>query len=102
MINIEKVKLEKIINLFLVISPYYFKDEVEEALIEKFGRSEVRRGNKAIRINGNTYRKETDCVPCFRYRDYSNDYMDDPNNFIGGITIYSDKGERIINYPNSI
>ena len=25
--------------------------------------------------------------------------MDDPNNFIGGITIYSDKGERIINYP---
>ena len=68
-------------------------------MIERFGRSEVRRGNKAIRINGNTYRKETDCVPCFRYRDYSNDYMDDPNNFIGGITIYSDKGERIINYP---
>lgn len=79
--------------------PYHFKDEVEEALIERFGRSEVRRGNKAIRINGNTYRKETDCVPCFRDRDYSNDYMDDPNNFIGGITIYSDKGERIINYP---
>ncbi|TJY02573.1 nucleotidyltransferase, partial [Staphylococcus aureus] len=51
--------------------PYHFKDEVEEALIERFGRSEVRRGNKAIRINGNTYRKETDCVPCFRYRDYS-------------------------------
>lgn len=80
-------------------SPFHFKDEVEEALIKTFGRSEVRRGNKAIKINGNTYRKETDCVPCFRYRDYSNDYLDDTNNFIGGITIYSDKGERIINYP---
>ena len=47
-------KTRKIINLFLVISlRIILKDEVEEALIEKFGRSEVRRGNKAIRINGN-------------------------------------------------
>lgn len=77
----------------------HFKDEVEKALIQRFGTSEVERGNIAIRINGNTYRKETDCVPCFRYRDYSNDLKNDPDNFIGGIAIYPDKGRRIINYP---
>ncbi|NMA74910.1 MAG: nucleotidyltransferase [Bacteroidales bacterium] len=75
-----------------------FKDDVEFALKEKFG-SDVERKNKSIKIHGNTYRVDADSVPCMRYRDYSNDYTSDPNNYLGGIFIQSDDGETIINYP---
>ncbi|MDG0826371.1 nucleotidyltransferase [Staphylococcus equorum] len=78
---------------------FAYKDEVEEALKQKFGSTEVQRGNKAIRINGNTYRKEADCVPCLRYRDYQKDFSFNTENYVGGIKIFSDKGEKIINYP---
>ena len=79
--------------------PTQFKDEVEDALIKKFGSMEVQRGNIAICVNGNTYRKDADCVPCFRFRNYKNDKFFDTNNYIGGIKIISDKGKVIINYP---
>ncbi|VYT63236.1 Uncharacterised protein [Clostridium paraputrificum] len=75
-----------------------FKDEVQECLENKFG-SDVERKNKSIKVNGNTYRKDADAVPCIRYRDYRQDFFNDADNYIGGIVIKSDKGERIINYP---
>lgn len=75
-----------------------FKDEVEEALVNKFGK-DVERKNKSIKIHGNTYRKDADSVPCMRYRDYRIDYNNDANNYIGGIYINADDGTRIINYP---
>lgn len=75
-----------------------FKDEVQECLENKFGR-DVERKNKSIKVNGNTYRKDADAVPCMRYRDYRQDYLNNTSNYIGGIVIESDEGERIINYP---
>ncbi|OZU89408.1 hypothetical protein CIL03_06760 [Virgibacillus indicus] len=75
-----------------------FKDEVEIALRDKFG-SDVERKNKSIKIHGNTYRVDADGVPCMRHRDYSNDYSSNPDNYLGGISIRSDDGERIVNYP---
>lgn len=75
-----------------------FKDEVESCLKDKFG-SDVERKNKSIKIHGNTYRKDADTVPCQRYRDYRKDYHKDVTNYIGGVVITSDEGERIINYP---
>ena len=75
-----------------------FKDEVQECLTRKFG-WDVERKNKSIKIHGNTYRKDVDSVPCRRYRDYRNDFRCDENNYIGGIVIYADNGEVIINYP---
>jgi hypothetical protein len=75
-----------------------FKDEVEEALKAKFG-ADVKRGDKSIKVRGNTYRKDTDSVPCRRYRDYRNDYLNDVDNYLGGIIIYPDSGGQIINYP---
>lgn len=79
--------------------PISFKDEVQEALTEKFGANSVERKNKSIKVYGNTYRKDADTVPCRRYRDYRNDYSFDENNYIGGIVIYPDDGGLIINYP---
>ncbi|MYL47277.1 nucleotidyltransferase [Virgibacillus halodenitrificans] len=78
--------------------PKSFKDEVEDALKGTFG-SDVQRANKSIKINGNTYRKDADSVPCRRHKNYSHDYSNNPDNFIGGIVITADTGERIINYP---
>ena len=75
-----------------------FKDVVQSALIEKFG-DDVERKNKSIKIHGNTYRKDADSVPSLRYRDYSNDYLLDRNNYIGGILIKADDGTEVINYP---
>lgn len=75
-----------------------FKDEVQECLESKFG-TDVERKNKSIKIHGNSYRKDADAVPCIRYRDYRNEYYGNPSDFIGGVVIYADSGERIINYP---
>lgn len=79
-------------------TPKKFKDEVQECLEQKFGR-DVERKNKSIKIHGNTYRKDADTVPCLRYRDYSNDYQNNVENYVGGIVIKADDGTRIINYP---
>ena len=79
-------------------SLYIFKNDVQRALEYKFG-NDVERKNKSIKINGNTYRVDTDTVPSMRYRDYSNDYYNDDNNYVEGIVIYPDDGGEIINYP---
>ncbi len=75
-----------------------FKDEVEDALIKHFDK-DVERKNKSIKINGNSYRKDTDSVPAMRSRDYRQDYRFDDKNYIGGILIKADDGQEIINYP---
>ena len=79
-------------------SLYIFKNDVQRALEYKFG-NDVERKDKSIKINGNTYRVDTDTVPSMRYRDYSNDYYTDDNNYVEGIVIYPDSGGEIINYP---
>lgn len=85
---------------FTLASPRFrsFKDDVELVLREKFGK-DVQRKNKSIKINGNSYRKDSDAVPALRYRDYSSDYSFDESNYIGGILITPDEGGEIINYP---
>lgn len=75
------------------------KDDVEQALKQHFGFDGVTRHNKCIKVAGNTYRVDADVVPAYRYRDYSNDYSFEKSNYIGGIMIIPDRGERIINYP---
>lgn len=75
------------------------KDDVENALNYYFNYKNVERHDKCIRVLGNTFRVDADVVPAYRYRDYSNDYYYNPDNYIGGIEIYPDSGGSIINYP---
>lgn len=75
-----------------------FKNDVQQALIKRFGR-DVERKNKSIKVHGNSYRVDADTVPCMRYRDYSDDYSLNPNNYVSAIFIQPDEGEGIINYP---
>lgn len=75
-----------------------FKYEVKDLLSEKFGDS-VELKNKSIRVYGTYSRKDADVVPCYRYRDYSKDYRINPENYIPGTLIITEKKEIIINYP---
>lgn len=75
------------------------KDEVEKALKQYFGYQGVERHDKCIKVLGNTYRVDADIVPAYRYRDYSNDYKYDTENYVGGIEIRPDSGGKIINFP---
>lgn len=75
-----------------------FKDEVQECLKAKF-KDDVERKNKSIKVYGNTYRKDADNVPCRRYKDFRNDFSKNASNYIGGIVILADDGQRVVNYP---
>jgi hypothetical protein len=75
------------------------KDQVEKALNQHFGYRGVVRHDKCIKVTGNTYRVDADVVPAYRHRDYTNDYNNNPNNYVGGIEIRPDSGGSIINYP---
>lgn len=74
-----------------------FKNMVERALINKFGRASVTRGNKAFDIHANSYRIDADVVPQFVHRRY-----DRNGTYICGVEFYSDDGIRVINWPERL
>jgi hypothetical protein len=72
-----------------------FKSDVENALVNKFGRNDVKRKDKCITIVGNTYRIQTDVVPTWNYRRYEKD-----GSYILGAKFLTDQNNRsVINYP---
>ena len=75
-----------------------FKNTVERTLKNRFP-GYVHRKNKSIKVDGNTYRKQADTVPClsmhYFYRSHLNDYL----SFKDGIVIYADDGTIIRNFP---
>ena len=75
-----------------------FKDEIELALIRRFGKSGVTRGNKAFDVHANTYRLDADVVPAFEHRRYTNGPEVDPN-FLSGTQFFADDGKKVINWP---
>ena len=83
----------------VTFSVYELKDEVQDALNQHFRGQGVVRHDKCIKVTGNTYRVDADVVPAYRYRDYSDDYLCDNGNYVGGIEIRPDSGGKILNYP---
>jgi hypothetical protein len=71
-----------------------FKDDVENALVNKFGRSDVKRKNKCLTIKGNNYRIETDVVPTWNYRRYRTN-----GTYVLGAKFKADSGTWVVNYP---
>jgi hypothetical protein len=78
-----------------------FKNDVETALVDYFGRGQVKRGNKAFDIKSNTYRIEADVVPTFEYRRYTGE-KDSYGNYYyhSGTKFFPDNGDAIINWPH--
>lgn len=74
-----------------------FKDELNEALVEHFGRQSVCRGNKAIDIKENSYHVDADVAPFFEYRKYWKD-----GSYRCGVALRSDKGGVVYNYPERL
>jgi hypothetical protein len=71
-----------------------FKDDVEAAMVKKFGRSDVDRGNKAITIAENSNRVEADVVPTFEQRRYNKN-----KTYLSGTQFYPDNGGIVKNWP---
>ncbi len=71
-----------------------FKNEVEGALVDHFGRQAVHRGNKAFDVTANSYRVEADVAPFFEHRRYSVS-----GGYDEGVELRPDRGGRIINWP---
>lgn len=74
-----------------------FKDEVEGALVDHFGRSAVVRGNKAFDIHESTYHVEADVAPVFEFRQYFEN-----GSYRCGVALVPDNGGRIENYPERL
>ena len=72
-----------------------FKNEVEEALVDYFGRSAVKRGNKAFDIHETSYHVEADGAAFLTHRRYNNDHS-----YHEGVAMYTDREKRrIVNWP---
>ena len=71
-----------------------YKNDVENALINKFGQDNVIRNDKCITIKANSYRVETDVVPTWNFRRYQND-----KTYELGARFWSDSQVKITNYP---
>lgn len=73
-----------------------FKNEIEEALVNRFGRSAVSRGRKSFDIKANSYRVEADVAAFFEHRRYL-----DVRNYISGVEMIPDDFSplRVRNWP---
>lgn len=74
------------------------KDAVERTLKNNFP-NQVHRGNKSIKVDGNTYRKKADTVPCMSMRYYYQSNLNDYTSYYDGVIIYADDGSVIRNFP---
>jgi len=76
-----------------------FKNMVEKALVDYFGKEAVQRGDKAIDVHENSYRVDADVVPVFKHRRYHSDGSD---NWIKpeGVGFLPDDEVRVVkNWP---
>lgn len=72
-----------------------FKNEIEEALVNHFGRPAVKRGNKAFDVHETSYHVDADVAAFFEHRRYDKDGA-----FIEGVALLTDREKkRIINWP---
>lgn len=71
-----------------------FKNEVEEALVARFGHAAVHRGNKAFDVRANSYRVDADVAPFFEYRQYTASGSKHE-----GVKLLPDNGGEVVNWP---
>jgi hypothetical protein len=75
-----------------------FKADVEQALVDYYGRSAVKRGNMAMRVRENKTTLPADVVPCFEYHYvYDVDGYGSPI-YHQGTRVYRDSGGHIHNW----
>ena len=75
-----------------------FKKDVEDALVDAFGRSAVKPGNIAYRVREEKTTLPADVVPCFEYRRYDTVVNGVPQ-YSEGSRVYPTKGAHKDNFP---
>lgn len=76
-----------------------FRNMVEAALVRRFGRASVTRGNKAFDVHANTYRLDADVVAAFELRRFKKLGPRGEITWNSGIAFVPDSGGRIDNWP---
>lgn len=73
-----------------------FKNELEEALVARFGRSSVSRGRKSFDVQANTYRVESDVAAFFENRRYTS-----TSHYLSGVEMIPDDRSPLMvrNWP---
>jgi hypothetical protein len=72
-----------------------YKNEVEQALVEYFGRTAVKRGKKAFDVHETNYHVEADVTVFFEHRRYREN-----GSYLTGVAFLTDEeNRRIINWP---
>jgi predicted nucleotidyltransferase len=72
-----------------------YKNEVEEAIVDYFGRPAVKRGNKAFDVHENRYHVEADVAAFFEHHRYEKD-----GTYLEGVALLTDKEKKcIFNWP---
>jgi len=75
-----------------------YRRDVLASLQRKYGYENVVDGNKAITVNGNTYRLDADVLPCTSFRQYYPDWQGKAS-YHRGISFFSKSGDRVVNFP---
>jgi hypothetical protein len=76
-----------------------FKQDVEDALVTKFGRAAVERGDKAFDVHETRTRVDSDVLAAFAHRRYSRDPADGRVTLQEGTKFYPDSGGQLENFP---
>lgn len=82
------------IKLSNILSFIEYKNMVEQALVDEFGRAYVRRENKCIRVLASDTRVECDVVPTYEYARYEDD-----NSIEQGVRFFPDEGGVTDGFP---
>lgn len=75
-----------------------FKADVTKHLVAHYG-SAVKPGKKAIFIQGNGSRRDTDVLPAAQYRKYHRFSSSSDQSYTDGIVFWTPDGTEIVNYP---
>jgi hypothetical protein len=76
-----------------------FKNDVEAALVARFGRAAVERGDKAFDVYETSSKVESDVLAAFEHRRWSRNAYGQLS-YISGTEFVSDSGKRIVNWPD--
>jgi hypothetical protein len=96
--DVKKMAEAKITRYAKAYTTQDFKNDIEQALVDYYGRTAITRGNLAMRVRDKKTTLPADVVPCFEYHHvYGTDYNGSLQ-YLKGTRLYPDKGDYIHNW----
>jgi hypothetical protein len=76
-----------------------FKAAILEALEKYYEKSNVKDGNKSIKVTGTNGRLNSDVICCAEYREYRSFKRTKTNDYDKGIVFWTKKYDKVVNFP---